>query len=107
VDPGWKKIGSGIRDGKKSDPGSGIKTSRIRNTGWIHVDANLATTTKTDNPITLQYNKRNSKDSAGYTVWIMGVRTRIQTTVIMTKIVKLKKILTKNAIYVIYFKLNS
>jgi hypothetical protein len=23
-DPGWKKFGSGIRDGKKSDPGSGI-----------------------------------------------------------------------------------
>ncbi len=22
-DPGWKKFGSGIRDGKKSDPGSG------------------------------------------------------------------------------------
>jgi hypothetical protein len=30
-DSGWKKFGSGIRDGKKSDPGSG-KTSRIRNT---------------------------------------------------------------------------
>jgi hypothetical protein len=29
--PGWKKFGSGIRDGKKSDLGSG-KTSRIRNT---------------------------------------------------------------------------
>jgi hypothetical protein len=23
-DPGWKKVGSGIRDGKKSDPESGI-----------------------------------------------------------------------------------
>ncbi len=23
-DPGWKKVGSGIRDGKKSNPGSGI-----------------------------------------------------------------------------------
>jgi hypothetical protein len=23
-DPGWKQFGSGIRDGKKSDPGSGI-----------------------------------------------------------------------------------
>jgi hypothetical protein len=22
--PGWKKVGSGIRNGKKSDPGSGI-----------------------------------------------------------------------------------
>jgi hypothetical protein len=22
-DPGWEKVGSGIRDGKKSDPGSG------------------------------------------------------------------------------------
>jgi hypothetical protein len=32
LDPGWKKFGSGIRDGKKLDPGSG-KTSRIRNTG--------------------------------------------------------------------------
>jgi hypothetical protein len=31
-DQGWKKVGSGIRDGKKSDPGSG-KSSRIRNTG--------------------------------------------------------------------------
>ena len=29
-DPGWRQFGSGIRDGKKSDPG---KTSRIRNTG--------------------------------------------------------------------------
>jgi hypothetical protein len=42
-------------------------------------------------PITLQYDKRNSKESAGYTVWMMGVRTRIQTKVKMTKIVKLKK----------------
>jgi hypothetical protein len=41
------------------------------------------------------------------TVWIMGVRTRIQTKVIMKKIVKLKNILTKNAIYAIYFILNS
>jgi hypothetical protein len=23
-DPGWRQFGSGIRDGKKSDPGSGI-----------------------------------------------------------------------------------
>jgi hypothetical protein len=30
-DPGWKKFGPGIRDGKKSDTGSG-KTSRIPNT---------------------------------------------------------------------------
>ncbi len=30
-DSGWEKFGSGIRDGKKSDPGSG-KTFRIRNT---------------------------------------------------------------------------
>ncbi len=57
-DPGWKKVGSGmekiqIRDGKKSDPGwekfrsgmektskkvgSGMETSRIRNTGWIFI----------------------------------------------------------------------
>jgi hypothetical protein len=25
-DPGWRQFGSGIRDGKKSDPGSGITT---------------------------------------------------------------------------------
>jgi hypothetical protein len=31
ADPGWKKLGSGIRDEKILDPGSGIK-SRIRNT---------------------------------------------------------------------------
>jgi hypothetical protein len=30
-DPGWKKFVSGIRDGKNSDPGSGINI-RIRNT---------------------------------------------------------------------------
>jgi hypothetical protein len=24
ADPGWRQLGSGIRDGKKSDPGSGI-----------------------------------------------------------------------------------
>ncbi len=24
-DPGWRQFGSGIRDGKKSDPGSGIR----------------------------------------------------------------------------------
>ena len=24
ADPGWRQFGSGIRDGKKSDPGSGI-----------------------------------------------------------------------------------
>jgi hypothetical protein len=30
-DPGRKKFGSGIQDGKNSDPGSG-QTSRIRNT---------------------------------------------------------------------------
>jgi hypothetical protein len=30
TDPGWKKFGSGIRDGKKSDPGSGMEKSRIR-----------------------------------------------------------------------------
>jgi hypothetical protein len=82
-----------IRDGKKSDPGSGTKKvgSRIRDKNipdpphwWIlvHVDANFATTTKTDYnstsigryPITLQYNKRISKESAGYLVWIIGVR---------------------------------
>jgi hypothetical protein len=26
-DPGWKKFGSGIRDRKNSDPGSGINIS--------------------------------------------------------------------------------
>jgi hypothetical protein len=25
ADPGWPKLGSGIRDGKNSDPGSGIR----------------------------------------------------------------------------------
>jgi hypothetical protein len=29
-DPGWRQFGSGIRDGKKSDPGSGMEKSRIR-----------------------------------------------------------------------------
>jgi hypothetical protein len=29
-DPGWNKVGSGIRDGTKSDPGSGMEQSRIR-----------------------------------------------------------------------------
>jgi hypothetical protein len=27
ADPGWRQFGSGIRDGKKSDPGSGINIS--------------------------------------------------------------------------------
>jgi hypothetical protein len=31
-DPGWRQFGSGIRDGKKSDSGSGMETSRIRQT---------------------------------------------------------------------------
>jgi hypothetical protein len=69
-----------------------MEKNRIRDPGWEKVG---------------QYNKRNSKESAGYKVGIMGVRTRIQAKVIMTKIVKLKKILTKNAIYDIYFILNS
>jgi hypothetical protein len=34
-DPGWRQFGSGIRDGKKSDPGS---SSRIRHTGPRAVD---------------------------------------------------------------------
>jgi hypothetical protein len=29
-DPGWKKLGSGIRDGKNSDPGSGMEKIRSR-----------------------------------------------------------------------------
>jgi hypothetical protein len=33
-DPGWKKLGSGIRDGKNSDPGSGMGKPRIRDPGW-------------------------------------------------------------------------
>jgi hypothetical protein len=33
ADPGWKKVGSGIRDGKKSDPGSEMGKSRIRDPG--------------------------------------------------------------------------
>jgi hypothetical protein len=36
VDPGWKKIGSGIRERKNSDPGSDINI-RIRNAAKIHV----------------------------------------------------------------------
>jgi hypothetical protein len=44
-DPGWKKFGSEIRDGKTSDLESGKekirirdkKKSRIRNTGWEEV----------------------------------------------------------------------
>jgi hypothetical protein len=34
-DPGWEKFGSGIRDGKKSEPGTGIQDpgSRIREPG--------------------------------------------------------------------------
>jgi hypothetical protein len=32
-DPGWRQFGSGIRDGKKSDPGSGMEKSRIRGSG--------------------------------------------------------------------------
>jgi hypothetical protein len=30
ADPGWRQFGSGIRDGTKSDPGSGMGKSRIR-----------------------------------------------------------------------------
>jgi hypothetical protein len=33
VDRGWKKIGSGIRDGKKSDPGSGINIPDLQH--WL------------------------------------------------------------------------
>ncbi len=32
-DPGWKKFGSEIRDGKNSDPGSGMEKIRIRDSG--------------------------------------------------------------------------
>jgi hypothetical protein len=37
-DPGWRQFGSGIWDGKKSDPGSG---SRIRNTEFNHTNGFL------------------------------------------------------------------
>ncbi len=30
TDPGWKKFGYGIRDGKNSDTGSGMEKIRIR-----------------------------------------------------------------------------
>jgi hypothetical protein len=29
-DPGWEQFGSGIRDGRKSDPGSGIRDKHPR-----------------------------------------------------------------------------
>ncbi len=37
ADPGWKKFGSGFRDGKNSDPGPGRKKfgSGIRNTSEV------------------------------------------------------------------------
>jgi hypothetical protein len=38
-DPGWRQFGSGIRDGKKSDPRSGMEKSRIRDPSRIrHTD---------------------------------------------------------------------
>jgi hypothetical protein len=33
ADPGWKNFGSGIRDGKISDPGSEMENFWIRDTG--------------------------------------------------------------------------
>ncbi len=33
-DPGWKKFGSVNRDGKISNPGSGMEKIRIRDPGW-------------------------------------------------------------------------
>jgi len=34
-DPGWEQFGSGIRDGKKSDPGSGINIPDPQH--WLQV----------------------------------------------------------------------
>jgi hypothetical protein len=34
-DPGWRQFGSGIRDGKKSDPGSGINIPDLPH--WIFI----------------------------------------------------------------------
>jgi hypothetical protein len=33
-DPGWRQFGSGIRDGKKSDPGSGINIPDLQHWLW-------------------------------------------------------------------------
>jgi hypothetical protein len=38
-DLGWKKFGSGIRDGKNSDPGSGINISDPQH--WSHISTTL------------------------------------------------------------------
>jgi hypothetical protein len=37
-DPGWRQLGSGIRDGKKSDPGSGINIPDPPH--WVFDDKN-------------------------------------------------------------------
>jgi hypothetical protein len=59
-DPGWEKVGSGmktsrIRDGKKSEPGSGMENSRIRDRnksdpGWKQVGSGIKTGSKTGAP---------------------------------------------------------
>jgi hypothetical protein len=36
-DPGWKKFGSGIRDGKNSDPVSGMENSLIRDKQFLNI----------------------------------------------------------------------
>jgi hypothetical protein len=49
-EPGWKKVGTGIRDGKQSDPGSGMEKSepgsgmgksRNRDLGWKKVGSGM------------------------------------------------------------------
>jgi hypothetical protein len=54
-DPGWKTVGSGIRDGKKSEPGSGMEKSRIRvgkksDPGWKQVGSGINTASETGAP---------------------------------------------------------
>ena len=47
--PGWKKIGSGIRYGKKSDPGSAMGKSRIRDPLWKKVGSGIRKTSRIRN----------------------------------------------------------
>ncbi len=47
-DPGWKKVGTGIRDGKKSEPGSGMENSRIRDPEWKKVGTGIWDGKKSD-----------------------------------------------------------
>jgi hypothetical protein len=39
--PGWKKFGSGIRERKTSDPGSGMEKIRVRNPGKKKVGSGM------------------------------------------------------------------